>query len=312
MESVARLSRVAINHILLATDFSSESQLALQYALSLAKRHEAKLFITHAVRPDGGITTTEMQLPVPDLMQSNAERNVALLEQTEELKSFPHEVIVESGEAWEVLNKIACNKNIDLVVMGTHGRGGIDKLFLGSTAEKVIRHASCPVLTVGPEVNPLSLGRFGHILYATDFSDGSMRALTYALSLAEQDGAELTMLHVIESNPISEFELFEWKLDDRQKLNQLIPPEVDLTGKAEIEVEVGAPAEEIVCLAGTRNAELIVMGARCGGVLSTHLPWTTLHHVLRHAPCPVLTVRGEPFAANRAEAVQNTIVWFSE
>ena len=312
MESVAKLSRVAISNILLATDFSSESQLALQYALSLAKRYGAKLFITHAVPPDAGITTAEMQLPVHDLMQSNAERDVALLEQTEELKSFPHEVIVESGEAWEVLNRVACNKNVDLIVMGTHGRGGIDKLFLGSTAEKVIRHASCPVLTVGPQVKPTSLGRFGHILYATDFSDGSMRALTYALSLAEQDWAELTMLHVIESNPISEFELFKWKLDDRQQLNRLIPPDVDLACKPEIEVEVGVPAEQVVCFAGTRNAELIVMGARGGGSASTHLPWTTLHHVLQHAHCPVLTVRAEPLAANRAEAGQSPIVWFSE
>jgi nucleotide-binding universal stress UspA family protein len=259
----------------------------------LAKRYESKLFIAHAVPPDAGTTSVEMQLPVHDLMQSNAERNVALLEQTEELKSFPHEVIVESGEAWEVLKEVACNKSIDLIVMGTHGRGGISKLLSGSTAEKVIRHARCPVLTVGPQVRPLSLGRFGHILYATDFSDGSMRALTYALSLAKEDGGELTMLHVIESNPVSESELIEWKLDDRRKLNQLIPPDIDLACKAEIEVEVGAPAEEIICLAGSRNAELIVMGCRGGGAVSTHLPWSTLHHVLQHAPCPVLTVRNE-------------------
>ena len=75
-----------------------------------------------------------------------------------------------------------------------------------------------------------------------------MRALTYALSLAEQDWAELTMLHVIESNPISEFELFKRKLDDRQQLNRLIPPDVDLAGKPEIEVEVGVPAEKLFAL----------------------------------------------------------------
>jgi len=68
MESVAELSRVAISKILLATDFSSESQLALQYALSLAKRYESKLFIAHAVPPDAGTTSVEMQLPVHDLM----------------------------------------------------------------------------------------------------------------------------------------------------------------------------------------------------------------------------------------------------
>ncbi len=290
MATQARLSRIGISKILLATDFSSESQLALQYALSLAKRYDSELFIAHAVSSNAGETGIET-VPLHDLMQSNAQRNVALLDQTEELKSLPHEVLVESGEAWDVLKEVACNKNVDLIVMGTHGRGGIDKLFLGSTAEKVIRHASCPVLTVGPQVRPLCQSRFGHILYATDFSEGSMRALAYALSVAKEDGAELTMLHVIESNPVSESELIEWKFDDRQKLNQLIPPDVDLACKPEIEVEVGAPAEVIVCLAGTRNAELIVMGARGGGAASTHLPWTTLHHVLQYAHCPVLTVR---------------------
>jgi nucleotide-binding universal stress UspA family protein len=291
MESVAKLSRVAIGNILLATDFSPESQNALHYALSLAKRYESKLFITHAVTPNAGARSVAIQLP-HDVMQSSAERKVAQLEQMENLKSLPHEMIVESGEAWEVLKQVACNKNIDLIVMGTHGRGGVNKLLLGSTAEQVIRHASCPVLTVGPQVKPRSLDRFGHILYATDFSDGSMRALTYALSLAEEDGAELTMLHVIESSPVSASELIDWKRDDHEKLDQLIPPDVDLACKAEIEVEVGAPAEEIVRLAGTRNAELIVMGSRRGGGASTHLPWTTLHHVLQHAHCPVLTVRG--------------------
>ncbi len=288
---VTRLSRIGINKILVATDFSPESQNALQYALSLAKRYESKLFITHAVPPDAGTTGMEMQVALPDLMQSNAERNVALLEQTEELKSFPHEVIVESGEAWEVLKEVAYNKNIDLIVMGTHGRGGVSKLLLGSTAEKVIRHASCPVLTVGPQVKPLSLGRFGHILYATDFSDGSMRALTYALSLAKEDGGELTMFHVIQSKTLSELYSIEWKRQDRESLRRLIPPDLDLACKPDIEVEVGDPAVEIIRLAGSRNAELIVMGARGGGAASTHLPWTTLHHVLQHAHCPVLTVR---------------------
>ncbi len=142
-------------------------------------------------------------------------------------------------------------------------------------------------------MKPLSLGRFGHILYATDFSDGSMRALTYALSLAKEDGAELTMLHVIESKTLSELYSIEWKRQDRESLRRLIPPDLDLACKPDIEIEVGDPAVEIIRLAGTRNAELIVMGCRGGGAVSTHLPWSTLHHVLQHAHCPVLTVRNE-------------------
>jgi nucleotide-binding universal stress UspA family protein len=226
-----------------------------------------------------------------DIARRNAEKSMAELERMEELQSLPHEVVMQSGETWEVLSRLVSDQNIDLIVMGTHGSGGIDKLMLGSTAEKVVRHATCPVLTIGPHVRLLSLERFGNILYATDFSSGSLRALNYALSLAEEDRAELTLLHIIESNPVSEAELVEWKRRDGERLSRLVPTDIDLPSKPEIEVETGDPAKEIVRLADTRNAELIVMGSHSGGTVSTHLPWTTLHHILQQAHCPVLTVR---------------------
>ena len=291
MATQVQLSRIAISKILVATDFSHESQNALRCALALAKRYQSRLFITHAFPAEVLMTAGDAWPPMTDVARRNAEANMAQLEQREDLKSFPHEVVMQSGETWEVLSQVLSDQNIDLVVMGTHGYGGINKLFLGSTAEKVVRHAICPVLTVGPHVRVLPLDRFGHILFATDFSSGSLRALTYALSLAEEDRGELTMLHVIESSPVSESELVEWKRQDREKLNQLISPDLDLADKPEIEVEVGTAGEEIVRLADTRNAELIVMGSHLGGAVSTHLPWTTLHHVLQHAHCPVLTVR---------------------
>jgi len=199
-------------------------------------------------------------------------------------------VSVRSGDTWEGISEVVSDQAVDLVVIGTHERGEINMAIMGSTAEKVIRHATCPVLTIGPKVGPLSLDRFGHILYATDFSSGSRRALTYALSLAEQDGAELTMLHIVQSKQVSDSYLIEWKRQNREGLRQLIPPDLDLAYKPEIEVEVGDPAEEILVLAETRNAELIVMGSHAS-TLSTHIPWTTLHRVLQKAHCPVLTVR---------------------
>ena len=245
-----------------------------------------------------------------DVMRHNAEQSMARLESTEDLRFLPHEVILRSGDTWDVISQVLSDKNVDLIVIGTQGHGGIKKLFLGSTAEKVIRHATCPVLTVGPHVRLASLNRFGHVFYASDFSSGSMRALTYALSLAEEDRAELTLLHVIDSNPVSESELLEWKQQDRERLSQMIPPDADLAYKPEIEVEVGIPEVEIVRLADIRKADLIVMGCHSGGAVSTHLPWTTLHHVLQHAHCPVLTVRGEWSAANRTDTGQSTGVLF--
>ncbi|MGO9432797.1 MAG: universal stress protein [Terracidiphilus sp.] len=313
MASQAKLSRIAINNILLATDFSPEAQNALRYAISLAKRYQSTLFLTHVIPSEGSsMAAVEAWPAVADVVQHNAEQSMAQLEATEGLQALPREAIIRSGDTWDVISQVLSEKNIDLIVMGTQGHRGVKKLFLGSTAEKAIRRANCPVLTIGPHVRSLSLNRFDHILYATDFSAGSMRALTYALSLAEEDRAELTFLHAIESRPVSEPVLLEWKQQDREKLSQMVPPDVDLAYKPEIEVEVGIPEVEIVRLAETRKAELIVMGCHSGGAASTHLPWTTLHHVLEHAHCPVLTVRGEWSAANRTDVGQSSGVWFGE
>lgn len=312
MTSQARTSRIAINNILLATDFSPESQNALQCAVSLAKRYGSTIFLTHVLSTEDSMVAGEAWPALTHVRRHNAEKGMANLESTEDLKFLPHEVILRSGDTWEAISRVVSDKNVDLIVMGTQGYGGVKKLFLGSTAERVTRHATCPVLTVGPRVRSVSANRFGHVFYASDFSTGSMRALTYALSLAEDDRAKLTLLHVIESEPTSESELLEWRRQDREKLSQMIPPDADLAYEPEIEVEMGIPEVEIVRLADTRQAELIVMGCHSGGVVSTHVPWTTLHHVLQNAHCPVLTVRGEWSAANRIDIGQSAGAWFGE
>ena len=287
---VAR-SRIALDTILLATDFSPESENALKWAVALAKRYEARLVLAHAVTGEANITAGEMWPQLNGIGLGGAVSNMCKLEQNEDLSSLPHDAVVQSGDVWEVLAPIVTDRQVDLIVMGTHGSGGLDRLILGSTAEKVIRHALCPVITVGPRVRVQSASRFSNILFATDFSVGSLRALTYALSLALEDRAELTMLHIIESKPMSQAEMLEWRRQDRERLLQLLPPDLDLACRPEIEIEAGVAAREILLLAETRNADLIVMGSHPGGNVSTHLPWTTLHHVLQRAPCPVLTVR---------------------
>src|SRR5271166_1308127 len=311
MASHAKLSRITINKLLLATDFSPEAQNALQCAVSVARRYGSTVFLTHVLATEGSVGAAVEGWPaLSDVTRRNAERSMAKIENTEDLKLLPHEVILRFGDTWEVISEVLSDKNVDLIVIGTQGRGGLKKLLLGSTAEKVIRHATCPVLTVGPHVRSASLSRFGHVFCASDFLSGSMRALTYALSLAEEDQAELTLLHVIESEPASESELLEWKQQDRERLSQMVPPDADLAYKPEIEVEVGIPEVEIVRLADLRKADLIVMGCHSGGAVSTHLPWTTLHHVLQHAHCPVLTVHSEWSAANGTDAGQSAGVLF--
>ena len=259
----------------------------------MAQRYDSKLFLTHAIPEDASLTAGDASQALTENARRNARKSMIELEQTEALQSLPYNVVMQVGETWEVLARVAADEDIDLIVMGTHESVGIDKLMLGSTAEKVVRHATPPVLTVGPHVRQLPVNRFNNILYATDFSSGSLRALNYALTLAEDDQAELTMLHIIET-PAAEAELWVWKPRDCRRLRQLLPTDIDLPSPPKIEVEAGNPADEIVRLADARNADLIVMGSHSDGALSTHLPWTTLHHVLQNAHCPVLTVRGGP------------------
>ena len=296
MASAAKLARIAISRILLATDFSPESQNALYCAISLAKRYDSLLFLTHVLPPEGAMAAGDTWPGVSDAARRAAEKSMARLEKTEGLNAISHDVLIASGDTWDIIAKVLRDEHVDLVVMGTHGDSGVKKLFLGSTAEKVTRHASCPVLTLGPHVEFTSSSRFHHIVYATDFSSGSARALGYAVALAEEDRADLTLLHVIESKPGSDSELLEWKRLDRERLSGMLPSGADLAYEPEIEVEAGIPEVEIVRLADTRKADLIVMGSHSGGTTATHVPWSTLHHVLRNAHCPVLTVRGKAAA----------------
>jgi len=293
MASPAKLCRVAIDNILLATDFSPESENAFHCAVSLAKRYNSTVFLTHVLPPEGSMGVGESWASLSDTVRRSVEKSMAQLNAAGELESIAHEIVIKSGITWEVISHTLEEKNVDLLVMGTHGDKAVKKLFLGSTAETASRHAGCPVLTVGPHVELGPCDRFHHILYATDFSSGSLRALTYALALAEDDRAELTLFHVIESKPASDKELQDWKRGDRERLRQMVPPRIDLAYQPEVEIEIGIPEVEIVRLADTRKADLIVMGCHIAGAVSTHMPWTTLHHVLRNAHCPVLTVRNK-------------------
>jgi nucleotide-binding universal stress UspA family protein len=292
MASQAKLSRIAIEHVLFATDFSPESDNALHCATCFARRYGATLTLAHILTREPAITMGDSWPVVEDVLREKAEKLMARLEQADEVRTVCHDTIIVKGNAGEGILRTAHEQNIDLIVMATHGYEGVKKLFLGSTAEEVLRHATCPVLTVGPHARLITPERLRHVFYATDFSSGSARALTYALSLAENDRSELTLLHVIEGKPISEDELFDWRFHDRERLACMVPHDVDMAYKPEIEVETGVAHHQILLMAETRGVDLIVMGSHFAGPLSTHLPWTTLHRVLEGAHCPVLTVCG--------------------
>ena len=290
------VTRVAFKNILIATDFSQVSQHALLHALAMAKRYDAKLTVVHVAPPEAQASIPMEPVPVElDWQKKRAARSMARLEGFEALHVFPHEMVLKQGNPWPEIRGLIEQRGIDLIVLGTHGRGLIGTLLLGSVAEQVLRHASCPVLTVGPDVatSLLDHERYAHVLFATDFSDGSIHALPYALSIAEEHDAELTLMHVLEQlEPLPMEYSKELLSDHRKRLWQMVPDDANLWCKPQVTVAVGSAPEEIVRTARDRQVDLIVMGVRSAGVVANHLPWTVVHTVVRHATCPVLTARG--------------------
>ena len=141
--------------------------------------------------------------------------------------------------------------------------------------------------------------QLSHVLFATDFSEGSLHALPYALSLAEESNAEITLLHVLEQLEPMPLEYSQELLADyRKRLWDLVPADASLWCKPHVAVESGLAADSIVRKANEGQVDLIVMGVHSSGAMANHLPWTVLHSVARRARCPLLTVRGvKPEAA---------------
>jgi len=291
MNSLAAPVRISLRHILLPTDFSSCSETALQYGVALCRRYDTTLYAVTIVPPE---ITDYVQPPDPFFLRHSAEKKMASLVESEFFRGIKHSELVKEGFVSDLLPELIDRLEIDLVVLGTHGRGGIKKLVLGSVAEEIIDSARCPVLTVGPKVLPKSDVKLQNIVCAIDLLHGSAIELTYALWLTEQEHAHLTLLHVLKPPTGVPPGYSESQKEMAMKLlMQLLPPETTASVEAECIVEIGAPGEHILKVAEVQNADLIVLGPHHTSYaqVSTHLPWVIPHQVLCHAHCPVLTVR---------------------
>ena len=291
-------ARVTLNNILYLTDFSEPSEAALPFAAAVAREYGAKVYAYHALIPAAYVyTTPELVQTGIEAQEEAAENNMKRAEA--QLAGIPHEMIIERATGiWPSLEQAIKDYNADLVVLGTHGRTGAEKLLLGSVAEEVFRRARVPVLTIGPGARHGMHGgaKFHKVLYATDFSKESLAAAPYAISMAEENQARLILLHVMKpsSTPPSEREAQDVLSNATFELHEIVPASAELWCTAEAIVREGNPAEKILEVAREKGADLIVLGVRDrAGHLgaATHLERATAHKVVAHATCPVLTVR---------------------
>ena len=303
---------IAFKHVLMATDFSEASRRALDFAIAIARRHGSELSVVHAI-PVEPYDRIPLCPPPPklDRRRLEAEKQMKQLEEETRFKGVTHHLVLERGNVWDVLASEIQRDNIDLLILGTRGRGGLKKLALGSVAEEVLHLASCPVLTVGPNVPPAGPGKsdFKRILFATDFGPASNTAFPYALSLAENYQAKLFLVHMVPPIPVADLgpaaygpsayaaeEFTTWqrtmRVESVRRLREMIPPKTELAFEPEYLAGMDFLPEGILDMAAARSIDLIVMGANRTSTprMAAHIPWALTHEVLCHAKCPVLTV----------------------
>jgi nucleotide-binding universal stress UspA family protein len=292
-------ARLDLKKILLLTDFSEPSEITLPYALALAREYDSELCALHVMTPVPlPETSPEMAAALIDSSEEWAQNG--MLRVDSQLAGVPHETfIVRSEGIWPGVERVLHDRQIDLIILGTHGRTGSSKLLLGSVAEEIFRSAHVPVLTIGPAVRKgaHSGGRFYRVLYCTDFSREAEAAAPYAISMAEENQAKLILLNVMRTPESARTELGrqESVANIMHQLYEIVPRPAELWCRPEATVRFGIPGEKILDVAADTDADLIVLGVRDAGPhlgAATHLSRRTAHKVVAHANCPVLTVRG--------------------
>jgi nucleotide-binding universal stress UspA family protein len=313
---------VRIQRILCPIDFSDFSRHAFDRALALAQSHRARVTALNVVPI--ALATPILPYVEPaslgpfEVPPAERARIIAAMRQFLAVDhTYDGVVSLEATEAPDVAQEILAQAGrlpADLIVMGTHGRSGFERLMLGSVTEKVLRKAHAPVLTV-PRAAPVDALAarlpFERILCAMDFSDCAMNALGYARALAEESGARLGVVHVIEFAPPAYDPLVGPAIDlpgyrealesaGRERLHNVIPAADSSTLVVDEVIANGKPHHEILRVASEWGADLVVLGVHGRNVVDRMLFGSTVEPVVRRAECPVLTVRAEPLAASAA------------
>ncbi len=291
-----------IKNILCAIDRSPSSLQAFGYAIALARWQSARLNLLEVIEeaPPPGVSRTPKIGSVPDEARTALERDLRQILTARRASDLKVEIAMRKGKVVEEILAQARTSRSDLVVLGSHGRGGVQRLALGSVAEKVLRLAKCPVLTVRLGVRRVrrSGSPFEAILCPTDFSAVANKAVAFARRLAAEADAKLILMSAVEW-PFDEAVMpgavaeLRRSIESRatKALTRLLPRSASHQSRAQAIVAVGKASAAIVKVARARSADLIVMGVSGRGALDMAVLGSTTHHVIREGTTPVLTVR---------------------
>jgi nucleotide-binding universal stress UspA family protein len=294
-----------IKLILCPIDFSEFSVSAYQHARSVAEHYQAKLVAQHIVElwrhPSGDFAASAgVYEEYSQALRESGKKQLQEFVENHPRDEIQPELVVQTGVAADSILSFAQLRKADVIVMGTHGRRGFDRLMLGSVTDRVMRTAPCPVLVASkPPQASVAVGKErGHvhhlsrILFCADFSENSEGALKYAISATAEYDAELTLLHVLEGVP-SQAETEEAMAAAAERLERLIPLEGRKTLKIKTAVRIGKPYAQIIQLALETQIDLVTMGVRGRGALDVAVFGSTTYRVMQLGSCPVLAVHSQ-------------------
>jgi nucleotide-binding universal stress UspA family protein len=282
--------------ILCPLDFSELSDLALKYAAVAAKEYNATLHVLHAETFElpRYFSRSESDHLIKELAMAKTGLRNQLAEHVQQILGVHAKGLDMNFEALEThpvgaILDFTKKAAIDLIVMGTHGYGGLKRLRLGSVTENTVANATVPVFTVRQKTHLFidvsrsdSIPVLEKILCPSNISDTAVIALRHAAALAERFGAVLTVLHIRETDNDADIS------KDEEKLCSWIEDTVKVQCDVKPMVRKGHAAEEIISYARENKDDLIVMGARHQQFLEAIFFGRTTELVARHAPCPVL------------------------
>jgi nucleotide-binding universal stress UspA family protein len=275
--------------ILCPIDFSQHSAAALRAASGLAKAFGSEVVVLHAQRLEAPVyfTVAQAQALKAQLRRSaNAARKyVSRFGDDNLVEGTQHSVMLGEDDPVAAILRALRKSRAELLVMGTHGRSGLERIRLGSVTESVLRQVKVPVLTVGPRIKPAaSLSSIRRVLCPVNYSELARIAFEHAVTLAEKTQAELLAMHAVEND------LGATESDSHRQLCEWVPAEVRDRCEVKEVVKQGSAAEQILLEARNSRADIIVVGAHPRSFLGTILFGSTTELLIRNAPCPVLSV----------------------
>lgn len=286
---------VSIDTVVFATDFSIASENAGRYAHLLARYFGAHLVVAHAFLSSQAAMEAEAFTHHPSRERAEILARLSQAASALAADGVESAPVLMEGHTATMIAQLAEKEAASIVVLGTHGAGRIQREFIGSTADKILRSTPWPCLVVGPHVPKASPHAvpFKRILYATDFTPAAAHAAVYAVMLAKEAGAHIDVLNVVPSTSIAHPDrLSELEKHFFQELDRVVPRQAREFCNPRTFVDTGNAHQRILEHIREYGADLLVIGVRNSSHLDLEIRTSNAFRLVVESLCPVLTIRG--------------------